>query len=245
MRWTALLALFAAHSLGALSVDPWFGNVYEFESKLDYSHIWNHRHQASVGKVGIGFMPDAAWAVELEAQGCYPVAKAQIRHLWLNDCAGDRVSLTGGVSAATISRRALNQPLFLYHSHFETEGHLSCGKEFGFHKSGFFRAWGAAVGGIGASSSAWGRVLLSLDALLKEGHKISCTLEQGKGFGNSHSHHTFAHTHYRYTDLLLGYQFNKIGYGALSAGYKRRLAAHRCPHHVNTIELEINIPFSF
>jgi len=238
------LLLLSTSSLSALSVDPWFGNVYEFDAKIAYTHLQNHHHHADAAVFNLGFVPDERWATELEGQAGYPVAKTQVRYLLLNDCAGDRVSLTGGIAAASVSNRALSQSLFLYHSHFETEAHVSIGKEFGFYKNGFFRAWGTVFGGIGASASPWGRVLLTLDAIYRENHMLSCQLEEGRGFGNGSSQHSFAHTKYSYTDLSLRYQFSRIGYGAVYAACKRRLSATRCPQQVTTLELGLNIPFS-
>jgi hypothetical protein len=231
-------------TLGALAVDPWFGNVYEFESKIAYNYLHNHHHHANVALFNLGFVADPAWATELECQVGHPVIKAQVRHLWLNDCAGDAVSLTGGVSVAGVTHRALSQSLFLYHSHFETEAHVSMGKEFGFHNLGFFRVWGTVLGGIGASTSPWGKALLSLSAIYKENHKFACTLEEGKGFGDGRAWHPFAHTKYNYTDLSLRYQFSQVGYGSIFASVKRRLIAHHCPKRVTTLELGVDIPFS-
>ena len=227
----------------------WFGNIYEFNGTIAAGYVQGHKEHNSQLRFNLDFRPATDWSAELEVEALYPVAKASLRYLWLDDVAGDLMSMSTGVSLAAVSHRARAQPLLQYHSCLEGKANVAVGKEFGFHEKGFWRVWGEGFLGAGRLATAWAGWHLQIDAVLKKESISSLFVEGERGFGDRHFHRTsfssFAHIDYTTVDAGISYKHIFIGYCNLYASLKKRLSARSAPHRMTALEVVCEIPFSF
>ena len=135
------LLFFIPCSLLAFEVGPWFSPLAEFHLSSSYSYQYTpakpHAFVDHLFDLNIGatFLPN--WDGQVEVRFSKLQANpfgmrllgAQVRHLFLNDVAGDSVSLSVGGQFLYVPPHGINDPSFPYFAPYNIEAGLSLGKE--------------------------------------------------------------------------------------------------------------------
>src|SRR5207249_3886291 len=144
----------------ALQKTPWLGNLFEFEGSIVQEHTQSHELDTKEGthhrslhsdltKAALHFTPQIDLSVEAELNLAktqdhdfgFDSLKGSVRYLWLNDIAGDIISIITGAQASISPRARVADLSSQNHGVLELETYASFGKEFGYSDSGFFRTW--------------------------------------------------------------------------------------------------------
>ncbi len=255
-------------SLFSMQEKPWFGNLYEIE--LNASHSYSFFHKVGHGHpslkrtwrdylttLAIGSRIAENWSLEAEIQGDattrrsfgYSSIALQGRYLWLDDIAGDAVSLATGLTLRQTSKTSLHQLSTPYHAPFTAELHIALGKEW--IKSSHWMQRLFVFGGFGKGTrgAPWWRAdcfyinnycdrvewRLFLLGFFGCGNTQSVPLSHFRGWGHI--------AHYS-VDLGTGLSFLFIPWGSFKFDYIRRIYAHSYPQGVNFFVFSYELPFS-
>ena len=255
---------FFSTTLFAQEVAPWFGNVYEFQPTLSYQHlaggkVAGRRHlNGDLVKASLLFTPHPDWSTQLELyagrtvdhRASLDAGLFTVRYSLSNDIVGDFVSVTSGLSLAQNSTHFLHDLLFVRHGRHELEAHVAIGKEFELDPTHYIHLWAAAFYGIANHSAPWIRSEFHIDTQIRDTHLLGLFLQTDKGCGHHSLHRPhhfrgYSHIHYNLVDVGATYQYSLIGYGSIFTTLKKRLHARSCPKELISIEVGLEIPFSF
>lgn len=267
----AFLILAAAVPLSSegLEVVPWFGNVLEFQLKNNYTYsnfrhvqggepqltrLWNNQRLAFSLEVPI----QEAWGVELELEfvdtprqswGMRSFA-GQFRYLFLNDVAGDPVSLMGGLNLRGASVHSLKDVSSPYHSNTNVELNGSIGKEWSHGAFWWLRCFGFTGVGVANHGSLWLRSVLGVETNYQERHQGQASVASYWGFGKEKEvqvdhFHGYGKIHHQSIDLAAGYTYRFPIWGKLNFTYAVRLYARAFPEYENFFSVTYTLPFSF
>lgn len=253
----------------ALYVDPWFGDIYEFNFRTNYtysrySHVQNSRPQLKSPSndqrfaFSLEMPPSDKFDVEFEIEfvdtprqswGLRSYA-GQFRFLMLNDVEGDPISLTAGVNVRGVSRNSLRDVSSPYHSNTNFELNSAVGKEWSYRKYWTMRAFGFAGVGIANHGSPWLRTLAAFEGNVVDKHQYQVFTESYWGFGSQHrvnvdDFHGYAKIHHQSIDVGAGYSYLFDVWGSINFTYAFRVYARSFPEYVNFFALTYNLPFSF
>jgi hypothetical protein len=252
----------------ALQIEPWFGNIYEFDLSLFYQYSRFDKVQSAKPQIkhpfndhlfgfDLGMPLSDSFAVDLDLEIVdtpiqtwgYRSTGLQGRYLWMNDVEGDPVSFTTGLDIRQVSTDGLRDVSCPYHSQFDAQLTTAIGKEwsrgeFWKYRTFFFGAFGMANRG-----SPWARALLSFQGNICNRHQYRLFADSYWGFGNRHTVNTsdfdgYAKIHHQSIDLGIGYKFLSTYNGSLSLDYAYRVYAHSFPERASFITLTYEIPFS-
>lgn len=145
-RLFAALLLFPLFC-GALEMQPWFGDVYEFHFLGTYSYSRFNKVQngfpqltspfhANVIYLGLDFSPSPEWSLDTDLQFAdttqqsfnFRTAAIQARYLWLDDIVGDRVSLTTGANIRITNTSSLKDVSCPSYGNVDFEVNFSIGR---------------------------------------------------------------------------------------------------------------------
>jgi hypothetical protein len=259
-------------SLLALEEEPWFGDMCQLQAKASYAYsffrkvnhgipqlkkTW-HDHLLTLG-LEARFPERWSWEIQLEGDATtrrsfgYSSVAAQGRYLWLDDIAGDPVSLVTGLTLREVSTRSLKQLSTPYHGRFSAEGHLAIGKEW--TKDCLWHTGLFAFGSIGVPNQGalFGRA--NLFYLGNYCDKIQWRLFALGYFGAGHRRevptrhfHGYSKIAHRSIDGGAGVSA-ALGcggeYGFLYFDYLYRFYARSYPEKVNCFIFSYELPFSF
>lgn len=267
-------SLFANMMLFGYQYAPEMGNLAEFEAtfateaqrsrKIDLHDGYKHKHlYANIAKADLLFTFDPEWSAELEFQGvktskisaALDSSRFILRKQFLNDATGDLLSVTAGAAFGLINRRGLHDFSLMHHGQLEAVAHIAIGREFDFwlgcSGENYFRPWIASFIGTANKASLWLRNEAHFETALGiDTHHIDIFAVEENGLGNDRLHtiHGFdgyTHIAYRFVDIGVGYCYNAIGYCSFFANAKKRLHGKYCPTDTQSLEVGIDIPFSF
>ena len=262
-----LLLLFPCVLFGFV-LEPWYSPLAEFQLRPDYSYryypsvnqgkenVSYHSHDHRTGlNLGVQFWPN--WEVQLESDflrsrklnwGTERVG-LQVRHLFLDDVAGDRISLSVGLQGFYVPTRALRDVSVPYHAQGNIELGTAIGKEIDKTYNWLFRFCGFL--GLGAANRGmpWFCPLAAAEMKFHQRHVFKAFSESYVGFGHRHkvninSFNGYAKIAHRSIDLGLNYTYLFRIWGALSFGGSYRLYARSFPKHASTFKIEYRLPFS-
>lgn len=208
-RGIALLCLLATGQGIATQTEPWLGNVYEFEFRPSlmyqgYRSLSSSAHDqryssddfflnASLCNAlpSIGLELEVLGARTRRQRGDVDQAKLTGRYVWLDDIAGDSISLVSGLSYIQAFQHSLKDVSSFHHGTSEAEMFLSIGKEYTQESDWKARWWG--VLGFGAASgrgSPWVRFDISYEKCFREAHELRLMLNTlwGMGIHSLHLH---------------------------------------------------------
>lgn len=262
--------LFIPLSLGALEVDPWLGNLWEFKFTPSYTYsrfrdvqggdpqlkAASNDHVIAAG-LGTSFSP--TWAFDVDAEFAdtprqsmgYRSSGYQLRHEWSNDIEGDLATFTTGVNVRGVSRHSLKDVSCPYHSDFNFELTGALGKEWcNGGPEWKVRTYGFATVGMANHGSPWTRFILSIEGNEWDRHRFGLFLLGYFGFGphnrvNTHDFHGYASIHHQSIDAAVRYAYVFDIWGHIDFIYTRRLYAHAFPKNVNFFTISYTLPFSF
>lgn len=259
-----LLALFPIALFG-FEVQPWYPTVGEFNLRSAYSYRYypsvsqarpyrSHDHRIDFN-LGVQFWPN--WEMQLETDflrshrlgwGTEAVG-LQVRHLFLDDVAGDPISLSVGVQGYYIPTRSLRDVSVPYHAQGNFELGAAIGKEIDRTYNWLFRFWGFLGVGEGNRGAPWIRALLMAEMKLHQRHVLKFFTTSYMGLGrrsyvNVDDFNGYAKIAHRSIDLGLNYTYLFRIWGSLILEGAYRVYAHSFPKHAASARLEYRLPFS-
>lgn len=264
--WVAACLPFSA---GALEVQPWFGDVYEFHFLGSYSYSrfnsfqnsdppFHSTFQANLLYFGLDFSPSPVWSIDGDIQFAdttqmsfnFRTLAIQGRYLWLDDIVGDPISFATGASARATTSHALHDISCPSHANLDVELNFSLGKELEASDRWLFRLWAFGAVGQASRGSPWVRGILAVETNIDDQHKWAIFAEGINGYGR---HTTVDVSHFdgygkvreKAIDLSIRYGYRMGVWGTLRAEYTRRVLAKTAPQYVNTFMLSWLLPFSF
>lgn len=268
-NWLFVLGLHLPILGSALEVSPWFGNIWEFNFQSDYTyyrfshvqnghpkikHAWNNQLLNFSIEVPLKETFDVELEIEFtdtpkESWGFRSFA-GQFRYLFLDDVAGDPVSLMAGINIRGVSQRALRDITTPYHAAANFELNVAAGKEWSQMQYWKIRSFAFGALGIANRGSLWIRGLAAFEGNYKDNHQYQLFANSYWGFGSNRDvnidhFHGYARIHHQSIDLGAGYSYLFDIWGALNFTYTFRVFAHSFPEYVNFFALSYRLPFSF
>ncbi len=261
------LLLLCPITVCALNREPWFCNVYEFTLTPSYTYSRyrdvqdGHPQLPSVSNdhllaFDLAVPPSPNWEagadIEFAETPRQPFGirsgALQGRYLWLNDCVGDPVSLSTGISARGVSHHSLKDVSSPYHSNVNFELNTSIGREWDQGFDWRLRLWGFGAIGMANRGFPWGRAFATFEGNIHH-HRLGLFSEFYAGFGDHalvNTRHFLGYAFIRHRSLDLGIQYTYAFeiWGHLSLSYTRRLYARSFPENVNFFTLSYLFPFS-
>lgn len=262
--WLFLFPIFAY----GFVVDPYFTPIAEFEFRPSYTYRYypsvdrsfNPSHYRSNDQIialnlGVNFWPN--WDFQVQSDFSHTDRLSwggqrvgiQLRHLLLDDVAGDPISLCLGGQVYFVPTRNMRDVSSPYHSQGNLELSLCAGKEIDSTYRWLYRFWGFLGAGIANRGAPWLRPLLAVEGKFQQHHKLKLFSEGYFGFGGRHrvnidNFSGYAHITHRSVDLGLNYTYLFRIWGSLGLQYAYRLYAHAFPERASTLTVEYRFPFS-
>lgn len=266
MRKCALFCLIATQAF-ALEQEPWFGNAFEWILKTDYTYSRFTSVANSVCPLSspsndhlvvldLLFSPpeySATFEAELVETPRQPFSwrsfALQAEKEWLDDIAGDPVSLATGLNFRAVSTKSLHDISSPYHANGNLEATVSVGKEWSQEAFWTNRLYALFGVGCGNRGSPWVRSLLSYGYNIEDTHHFSLWGETYIGTGEQtevlidhfDGYGKIAH---RSLDLGVSYAYLFSIWGSFHFEYVRRVIARSFPERVNFFTFRYELPFS-
>lgn len=269
MQKTLLFLLCSvSFQLFAFTEKPWIIEPYSSEAFLSYAYQYypsiadqvgdkyaSHNNFVQ-GDLSLAFLDN--WDLEAELQLDATTKKdfgfesvgIQGRKGFLNDLAGDYLSLVLGGNVRIVPHGRLIDPSTPYHEVFNIEANVSIGREWNDYFEWYYKTWALIALGQANKGYPWIRADYHFQGKVKEvwewdifgigyfgtGKENSIDLSTFKGYYN------IAH---RSIDLglSLSYLFQYWGKMSLSGAY--RVYAHAYPRAATTVTLSYTLPFCF
>ena len=254
---------------GALEVQPWFGDVFEFHYLASYCYsrftsVQNgvpqlkHPFNSNVIYNGLDFSPTPEWSIDSDIQFSstskvnfdFRSVAFQARYLWLDDIVGDAVSFATGASVRVTSSDSLRDVSCPSHGNADFELNFSIGKEWDASDCWRFRAWGYGAAGHANRGSPWVRAMAALETNVDDVHKFALIADGSNGYGR-HSRvdidhfYGYAKIRQKSIDLIFRYGYRMGVWGTLRLEYGHRFLAKSCPAKVNSFAVSYLLPFCF
>lgn len=261
-------------SLQALKMEPWLGNVWEFE--FDASYLYSRFHNVSnavpqltspsnnnfvffdlgvTPLFGIDSLPTWDFQAEIEFAATprqnfgFQSGALQARKQWLDDIMGDPVSFMTGIIARGVSHKSLRDVSCPYHSYANFELNGCIGKEWDSGADWLFRTFGFLGLGTASRGYPWIRAHLEFQGNAHDIVEYRLFAEGYFGLGNKRDVHTeaffgWAKIHHQSIDLGLGIRYLLDVWGWLEIDYAYRVYAYSFPEHVNFAMISYHLPFS-
>lgn len=268
-KWAFLSACMLFLSGHALEVAPWFGEIWEFHLRSNYTyyrfshvqngypdlkHPWNTQLLAFSLEVPMKDTFDTEVEIEFahtsQQSWGFRSCAGQFRYLLLDDVAGDPISLMVGANIRGVSHRSLRDISSPYHAEANFEVNSAVGKEWSYMQYWRMRSFAFAGMGIANRGSLWIRGLAAFEGNYQDRHQYQVFANTYWGFGpnrrvNIDHFNGYAKIHHQSIDLGAGYSYLFDMWGSLNLNYAFRVYAHSFPEYVNFFALTYNLPFSF
>ncbi len=252
----------------AFEVKPWFYEFLEFQFTPGYTYryypdveggfnptTYSSNDQLISLELGVSFLPNWDAQVETIFADTHKLswgtqsAAAQFRYLWLDDVAGDPVSLTTGLSVRYVPTRSLRDVSTPYHSQLNFELHAAVGKEIDQYAEWIYRFFLYLGLGQANRGSPYLKPLLSVSGNIADRHRWEIFSEGYFGFGSKTQIDISRFDGYRDTkhhsvDLGAAYRYHFQIWGTLSFQYAYRVYAKAFPERAHTATVKYRLPFS-
>jgi hypothetical protein len=260
-----LLLPFAAT---ATQYRPWFGEDKVIEVRPSYTFFYyphvdqggdtiTHESYNHLGALSISGQTDCTWFAEAEIHTAGNEIRGWSvedytftgRYKFLNDCAGDPISMTVGVTVAKVETAGRKDFSTFHAGQMEYELHTSFGKEWICRQYWTSRAWGYLGGGIANRGSPWIRGILGYDlnhwncyhygifaqGLFGFGQHDLCLQEPFRGYGAI-----------KYRSIDISAYFTKVfgNYAELTLEYTLRPWAYNFPTHAHAVTVRFMWPYN-
>jgi len=269
--WPCVLVLLLSHPilLLALQTKPWLGNPYEFDFESAFTYSRYRKVEGASKQLkspsndydlffDLGFTPRYNIDVRAEFELAetprqnfnWRSAALQARYQWLNDIAGDPISLTTGVNFRAVPHHSLKDVSCPYASYANYELTLSLGKEWSKEGEWTMRTYGYATVGMANHGFPWMHDIVTWQFNWQDTHALFLFTVGDFGFGhqqhvNVHRFNGWGEFLHQSIDLGLAYRYRINIWGTLTVSYAYRLFAHNFPQRVNFFTLTYHLPFSF
>jgi hypothetical protein len=263
-----LFSFFLPFALPAIELKPWFGPMFELQSRATLDLQLYNSIDAKFGSerlpAGNVFLDLELfttlmqnWSLEVEAIAAdtrhrsFGLDSISLtgRYLWMDDVVGDPLSLATGITLYKVFKPARHDLSVFHHGGVEGELHVAAGKEFSCEQYWMSRGWIVTGLGIGDLGAAWCRADTHWEHNCWNVHHLRLSLHSVWGLGNrslshlSHFHGYGFIQHYS-VDTGLRYTYILEHEISLSAEYAFRVYARNCPKNVNFILFSIHYPLS-
>jgi len=258
----------------ALPIEPWLGNVWQFEFRpaYTYSHFnkvenakkpLKHSSNDQFLRFGLGVVPMLGlvsppdWGVDLEIEFAdtprqnfgFQSAALLLRKQWLDDIVGDPISLTTGISLRGVSHKSLRDISCPYHSYANIEFNAAAGKEWSHAAFWTWRTFAFAALGMANRGYPWGRAVLSFQGNHLNHFQYELFTEGYMGFGPQrvvNINHFFGYAKIKHRSIDVGFNLRYLFdiWGSLNFTYSYRVFARSFPAHANFFTLWYQLPFS-
>lgn len=255
-------------SLFATELQPWLGNVYEFEFRSSFayqgyqklscgSHLRKHSSDDLFLNASLlNTLQDPSLGIELEFRdastrkhrgGGLDQWKITGRMLFLDDIIGDPISFATGLSYAQAFRHSLKDVSCFHHGLNNVECFASIGKEFPDDVIWQSRLFAVAALGIAEKGSPWVRLHLDWEKRWQDNHEASIYLHSLFGLGGKKlkpAHFRgFGSIQHQSIDLGLHYRYLIDFYGSASLSYSYRVFARNFPYGTHQALVQILYTF--
>ncbi|MCI5052879.1 MAG: hypothetical protein MRY21_07085 [Simkaniaceae bacterium] len=268
MKRLALLLLLVQAKVFALVELPWLTEPYLFhfrpavevgyypsiESRGAQIDSSNTLERAEFN-LGVAFMSNIDVQAELELYHSqrlnfnFQSFATSVRMQFLDDIAGDPVSLTAGVDYRVVPFWRLKDPGVPYHFVSNFQLNSAVGKEISRGDYWIFRTYGVAAIGMANKGYPWFRLDLNAGANFANRHRLDLDLKTYIGFGYVQAidvntfdgYYDIAH---RSIDAQIAYRYHFQIYGTLSLEGLYRIYAHSYPSDYRAVIIRYDYPFS-
>jgi hypothetical protein len=250
----------------ATEYQPWLGNVHEFElrSSLLYqkyhwlslgSHLKKHKSNDFFLKASLNYTSPHDYGLEIEAEeawtrfqrGDIDHFKLTGRYVWLDDIAGDPLSLTTGFSLIQAFRHSLKDVSSFHHGRKEGELFLSIGKETPWETMWGSRWYSMAGIGIADRGSPWLRFNLNYENRLRDQHELRLFLHSLWGLGHKNLRldhfHGYGPIQHQAIDIGIRYTYLLEYFGSASLEYSYRIHGRNFPVFTHRVLAQILYTF--
>lgn len=261
-------------TLGSISIiygfenRPWFGNVYECEvdatflysqyAKIDRSlQPLGEAYNNYVTKVDLSSVLSSSIELQLELELArtphqtygFRTLGVEGRYLFLDDIAGDPISLALGLSGNGVAPRSVKDVSSPYASYWNGEAILSLGKEISQDEGWKFRSYGFVTLGIGDVGSVWNRLQLGGAFRFLETSSLEIFANSYIGYGSTKfvdvdHFRGWGSVRHRSVDLGAIYTYDFGIYGQLNLAYSCRVLAKSYPIGEQSVFFSYYFPFS-
>lgn len=240
---------------------PWLGEMLEFEwrnsvfyqtypevasgshfkKKSSDDYFLNTSLSTSYMEYGLELEATEAWTKR--QSGDIDNLKATLRYVWLDDIAGDPISLTSGLSFTQSFVPSLHDISSFHHGRREFELFLSLGKEKACGEVWVRRWWTVLGCGIAERGSPWLRLNAAYDVRASERQewRLFCNTLWGLGEHRLHVHHFDGYGSIEHRSIDLGVRFTYLidYFGSLSFQYSNRVYARNFPARTSVFMVEL------
>ncbi len=253
---------------------PWLGNFAELEWRN--SMRYQTYHHLLHGKKALPYASDDQfidsslstaifeYGIELELVCAHTRKQRGIdqfkitgRYVWMDDIAGDPLSLTSGFSFIESFEPSLHDPSSFHHGRGEGELFLSLGKEFnpGYNDDeldilGEWHARGWGVLAIGTSPTRgvpWARFIVAYDKRIGLRHEFRLFSKGLYGFGDRNLHlddfHGYGLIRHRSVEVGFRYTYLIEFFGSASIEYANRVYAYNFAANASQVTVEVLYTF--
>lgn len=260
--------LFLPICAGAIQIEPWLGEVYQFQllGTYSYSHYPNVQNasvplkkpsndQLFAGSLEWVYGENGDGEIELEVVNTprqswgYRSSALQLRYLWLNDVCCDPISLMTGLIVRNVNSTSLRDVSSPYHANMNFEINTAFGREWCSKNDWLLRLFGFFGVGMGNRGSPWIRAQAAFQGYCSGRHQGQLFALGYFGFGEKsrvNTEHFFgwAKFHHQSIDLGGSYRYLFDYYGSLSLDLTYRLFARSFPKELFALYVTYTLPFS-
>jgi hypothetical protein len=248
----------------ATEFDPWFSEEYLFVYRSNFTYERFHQVATSHGAIPytaynqyltqrvqfstspkLNLETELGMATTRNTSFGFEYGRATARYLLMNDVGGeDPVSMAAGATITFPWRYRLRDVSLIHHSLYDTEVHLSIGKEVPCGPYWAERYWMLLGIGQGSRGAPWIHGILAAEKNFKDIHRFQLSLRYLRGLGN-HSivsvkpFQGYANIRHQSLDLVFHYIFSIPTYFDITLDYFQRLAASNCPQGVQAARIGV------
>ena len=257
-RQNGVAALLLAIGIGWLASGaateraPWYGRAAELELRTTYGYGWYDRVDTGAGTVPrlsddnyFNVSLAAAlerWAGEVELLSAgtsfrdFAVShgRGTVRYQLTNDCIGDPLSVTAGLSLTFPEASARRDISLGYHGDVEVDGHLAFGRELVCNPCWLVRQWTVIGLGYAGRGAPWSSLECNLDAEWCAHHRLRAFVAGLVGWGDEDLvlpplFRRYATVNHRSIDWGVAYEYVVDYWGTLNIDYCQRVYAPNYP----------------
>lgn len=269
-KFSFLCILLYCITCNAIEYAPWFDETYTLKVKPSWAYATFNQLALDNSKVNynscdnfysfnlLGFPLDR-WSVELEFEAFqtsihsfnFEYGRLCARRLILDDITGeDPLSMALGLTLTSPTKCALSDLSTFHHWYFDSEVHVTVGKERACNGLWSDRGWILLGIGCGNRGSPWLHGLGVLEKNFCDEHQLRFYAEYLCGLGNDNitdpneffGYATIAH---RSLDFGVGYSYEWFPYAKFNLDYNQRAYARNFPYNRKSVIVSIWFPISF
>jgi hypothetical protein len=262
------LSLLASPMVFSLDQQPWYGNVYEFRADAGFTYYYFNNVQGALKQPesasnnyltfgGFGFTLSEQLDFDMDIEltrtprqnYSFRSGALQARYRFLNDIAGDPVTLTTGFNIRGVGAKSVKDISSPYASYANFELTTAIGKEKTVKDSWKIRGYGLLSLGAACQGYPWSRYLALFESNFSDIHRLGIFSEGYFGLGGKNYvniKHFRGWSHVQHDSIDIGALYSRVMgvWGKLMLEYSSRVFAHNYPEYEQRATIRYEIPFS-